>query len=121
MVTYKVPSHRSEKGRQWKPEVVDEDKRKNLWEKLSLEEQYHIRTKICGYSTNIPKLPSNQLGLGSNNAALISFSGSHEDSNEDDSIQDVSVITPVPRRTTTPQRKKAAFYGGMLDKFDQRL
>ena len=66
-------------------------------------------------------MPSNQLGLGSNNAALISFSGSHEDSNEDDSIQDVSVITPVPRRTTTPQRKKAAFYGGMLDKFDQRL
>ena len=120
--TYEVPSIKSRKGRKWKPEVVNEVKRKELWERLSPQKQYHIRTEICGYSTKTSKLTSNQIGQDSNKGNRKSFSGRRKDSKGVDFLQDINVVTPV-RRRTTPQRKnqKAIFFGGMLDKFDRRL
>ena len=113
---------KSNKGRKWEPKVVDEVKRKELWGTLSNEEQYNIRTKICGYSTNISKVTSSQIGQDSNKGNQKPFSGRREDNKGANFLEDINVVTPVQRRTT-PQRKneKAIFFGGMLDKFEQRL
>ena len=80
MMTYEVPSLKSNKGRKWRLDIDDEVKRKELWGTLSTEEQYHIRTKICGYSTNISKVTSSQIGQDSNKGNRKPFSGRREDS-----------------------------------------